>query len=136
MPLFPIPTPPIDPPAESIARSLLTHANRSLDERAAEHRARFHEFWDGPVPPADVAAGMGDLGAAYIAAATESVRHIATLAAIAGKTLDEVLPPADYAPRLPLVANDDGTLSVGTDEDLDAWGRPIAAQEPEPKPAE
>jgi hypothetical protein len=136
MSLFNLPSAPQDPPAKSIALSLLAHANRALSERIAEHRARFREFWDSPVPPAAIAAEMGAMGAQYIAAASESVRHIATLAGLAGQTLDDVLAPDDYMPRLPLTANDDGTLTVGTGDGLDAWGRvppqPTSDHEPTP----
>ena len=133
MSLFPLPTPPSDPPAKSIALSLLAHANRTLGEHITEHRARFHEFWDGPVTPAAIAAELGAYGSQYLAAAAESVRHIATLAAIAGKTLDDVLPASDYTPRLPLTANADGTVTVGTVDGLDEWGRVIPVVEPQPE---
>lgn len=133
MSLFALPNPTPPPPSESIARSLLAHANRTLEDRVAEHRNRFHEFWDSPATPAEIAAAMGAKGAIYLAAASESVRHIATLATIAGISLHDVLPPEHYEPRLPLLADPEtGFVSVGTVEGLDAWGR--APEEPEQPP--
>lgn len=136
MSLFPIAEPPAPPPAEAIAKSLLMHANRTLSERVREHRTRFYEFWNSPVPPAEIAAAMGPMASAYLSAAAESVDHIRKLALIANHSLDDLLPPSSYMPRLPLVANEDGTVSVGEIPGLDDWGRPIVVQpEPEPDPA-
>lgn len=133
--LFDLPTPAPEPAAVAIANSLMLHANRALSERIAEHRSRYHEFWDGPATPAEIAAALGPHGAHYLAAASESARHIATLAALAGQQLDDVLPPEDYAPRLPLTTDAaTGTLTVGAVEGLDAWGRAIQPLNPEPEP--
>ena len=104
--------------------------------------ARFHDFWDGPVPPAEIADQLGTNGVDFLADANESIRHIMTLVcgpAIEQMTeqqrlekLHEVLPPEHYMPRLPLTPNPDGTITVGAIEGHDEWGRPIPEPEPEP----
>lgn len=127
--LFNIPQPQPIPQAQSIANSLLSHANRTLNERVSEHRIRFHEFWDNVEPPANIANAMGQHGGAYLAAASESIRHISELANIAGLSLNDIIHPSDYMPRLPLIENEDGTLSVGSVDGLDEYGRPIPVPE-------
>lgn len=131
MSLFQLPTPPVLPAADSIAQSLLIHANRTLTERISEHKNRFREFWNASVPPSGIAASLGPLGGLYLAAASESIRHIGTLAAIAGQQLDDVLPQEYYMPRLPLVVNEDGSVTVSSVEGLDDWGYPIINPDPE-----
>jgi hypothetical protein len=126
-------------PALSIARSLIAHNERTFKERVAEHRARFREVWESPVPPAEIIAQLGTSAVRYLFDASESVEHITKLVcgpAIVGMTpeqiqaaLHEVLPPEQYAPRLPLTPNPDGTITVGTVDGLDEWGRVI----PEPE---
>jgi hypothetical protein len=114
-----------EPPARITSRSLLAKANAQLKARVTEHIARFKEFWDGAAKPSDIVADMGPQAAQYLALASESFRHIATLATIAGKNVDDVLPPKYYMPRLPLVAHEDGTVTVTPVEGLDDWGRPV-----------
>lgn len=127
--LFNIPQPQPIPQAQSIANSLLSHANRTLNERVSEHRIRFHEFWDNVETPANIASAMGQYGGGYLTAASESIRHISELAAIAGVSLNDILHPSDYEPRLPLTINEDGTLTVGSVDGLDEYGRPIPVPE-------
>lgn len=132
-------TPIQDLPARSIAKSLIAHNERTFKERVAEHRARFREVWESPVPPAEIIAELGTSAVRYLFDASESVAHISKLVcgpAIAGMTpeeiasaLHEVLPPEQYMPRLPLTPNQDGTVTVSTVEGLDAWGREIPPPE-------
>jgi hypothetical protein len=141
---YTIPAAPTTPPALSIARSLLLHAQRAANERVNEHRQRFHDFWDSPVPPAEIAAELGTNGVEFLADANESIRHIMTL--VCGPAIEQmteqerldalhtVLPPEHYMPRLPLVPNEDGTITVQPVDGLDEWGRPIPEPEPEPEP--
>ena len=139
---YTIPQPPAVDPALTIARSLLLHAQRAAHERIQEHMARFHDFWDGPVPPAEIAAQLGTNGVDFLADANESIRHIMTLVcgpAIEQMTdeqrlekLHDVLRPEHYMPRLPLVPHEDGTITVTPVDGLDEWGRPIPEPEPEP----
>ncbi len=130
-----------DSPALSISKSLIAHNERSFKERVAEHRARFREVWESPVPPAEIIAELGTSAVRYLFDAGESVQHITKLVcgpAIATMTpeeiqaaLHEVLPPEQYMPRLPLTPNQDGTVTVGIVEGLDAWGNPISEPAPE-----
>jgi hypothetical protein len=132
---YPIPPPAQTPPAEAVGRSLLLHAERALTERVNEHKSRFSDFWNSAATPAEITAWLASNGVRFLFDAQESVRHITYLAcgpAIATMTQQEiqdalhaVLPPEYYVPRLPLVPNADGTVTVVPVEGLDAWGRPI-----------
>jgi hypothetical protein len=44
--------------------------------------------------------------------AGENVEHIAALAAIDGKTLNDFLDPSEYAPPVAYTANPDGTITI------------------------
>jgi hypothetical protein len=119
------------PAALSLAASLVMHADRTLGDRVAEHKERFREFWASSVTPAQICAELGDQGQRYLACAAESVEHIGRLAAIHGKTLDEVLPPEHRTPRLAFAPLPDGHITVTPDPTKDAWGRPLPQIAPE-----
>jgi hypothetical protein len=131
-----IPPPPSLPQEDSIARSLLLHADRALLERIREHEARYNDFWNSVVPPSTIAEKLGENGLRFLFDASESVRHITVL--VCGpayltmteeertQKLHEYLPPEKYVPRLPLTPDPaTGRVSVGAVDGLDEWGRPI-----------
>jgi hypothetical protein len=131
--ILPIPSIPTE---DSIARSLLLHADRALLERIREHEARFNDFWNSAVTPKSIAEKLGSNGARFLFDAAESVRHITVL--VCGPSyltmteeeraeeLHKYLPPEKYVPRLPLIPNpQDGTVTVQSVDGLDDWGRPI-----------
>lgn len=99
--------------AEQIAESELIRLNVMLDERVALHRGCYSRFWDNPqATPDDILKAMDvqlrEAGApptAWLQAASESAGHIARLAAIVGKSLDDLLPPESYQPRREFIIN-------------------------------
>lgn len=138
MNLIPPPQPPAPNPAKAIAESLLAHPNAEMRRRIDNHAMLYHMFWDSPETPADIAAQMGDKAVAFLQFAGANIEQFATLAAGAGLTLADFIPTSDWMPRLPLTPNADGTVTVGSVDGIDAWGREIPVEiqpEPQPEPA-
>jgi len=101
------------PESTHIARSLLTLANNETERRVQFHQSCFDAIWRNPLVPAhEVLAAMGTNAARYFQAASESVRHIAEIAAISGLTLDQVLPAADRAMPVEVILHEDGTATL------------------------
>ena len=126
MKLINLPHPPAKPLAEQIAESEMIRLNDLIENRINEHRAAFVRFWDGSVPPDDIIAGMGPAALIYLQAAAESAGHIARLAGIVGKSLDDALPPAFYQPRRQFIIDAAGGVTLSPPaEGYDAWGRPV-----------
>jgi len=106
----------IDPTPESthIARSLLTLANNETERRVQFHQTCFDAIWRNPsVPAREILAAMGPNAVKYFQAASESVRHIAEIAAISELPLDQVLPPADREMPVEVILHKDGTATLG-----------------------
>lgn len=142
-----IPPIPTIPAEESIARSLLQHADRALLDRIREHEARYNDFWNSPVPPKVIAEKLGSNGARFIFDAAESIRHITIIACgppyltmteeERTQKLHEYLSPEKYIPRLPLTPDfNTGELSVGVVDGLDDWGRPLPEETEEDEDGE
>jgi len=75
----------------------------------------FNAFWhstDG-VTPQEISAKMGGNAAAFFALASQNVTHIATCAAIVGKTLGDYLQPSEYVPPQQVVVNQNGSVTIG-----------------------
>jgi hypothetical protein len=82
---------------------------------------------------------MGTAAGLYLAAAGQSIEHIAALVAIANLArpaedqlaLDDVLPATEREPRLAFVPQPDGTvLLTAPTEGIDDWGKPIPTEPP------
>jgi hypothetical protein len=136
-----IPPSPSPPQEETIARSLLLHAERALLERIREHEARFDDFWNSSVPPQAIADKLKENGARFLFDASESLRHINVVACgleyvnmtdeERSNKLHVYIPPEKYRPRLPLVVNPStGYITVQSVDGLDDWGRPIPDEVP------
>lgn len=115
MSLFSITPPPEIPVAERVAHDLLLQTEASRRERIAAHMAQFTAFWHGPESPAAILAAMGTNARAWLAAAAESAGHIARLAAIEGKQLDDVLPAEFYVPLREFVIHEDGSVTLAAE---------------------
>ncbi len=110
-----IPTTPVVPPsaAVQIAKSEIDRLNAMLGARIADHRERYLAFWENPsATPDEILAALGSDARRYLDAASESVGHLARLAALAGLTLGEILPPEYYIPRRAFVFSGDGTITL------------------------
>lgn len=100
-------------PAEIRAENLLLSVNAELASRVEAHKRAFSDFWDAEdTTPDEILAAMGPHAQLWLAAATESASHIARLAAIVGKTLDDFLLAEFYAPRRVFVMGSNGTISL------------------------
>jgi hypothetical protein len=77
---------------------------------------------------AAIAAAMGARGVEFLTFAGVNVGQFAELAAADQTKLSDLMPDSEWMPRLPLVPNADGTVTVGAVDGLDAWARPL----PEP----
>jgi hypothetical protein len=127
MKLIDLPTPPAKPLAQQIADSELMRLNASLETRITDHRAAFSRFWDSPITPDALLEAMGPAALIYLQAASESAAHIARLAGIVGKSLDDALPPQFYQPRREFIIDPKtGRVALAPPaEGHDAWGRLI-----------
>lgn len=128
-----IPTTPIVLPsaAVQIAQSEIARLNAMLGSRIADHRERYLAFWANPsATPDEILASLGSDARRYLDAASESVGHLARLAALAGLSLGEILPPEYYVPRRAFVFGADGTISLAP-----APADPAPPVDPLPDPA-
>ena len=122
-----IPTAPTALPsaAVQIAKSEIDRLNAMLGARIADHRERYLAFWENPsATPDEILSALGSDALKYLNAASESVGHLARLAALAGLTLGEILPPEYYVPRRAFIFAPDGTITL----------EPAPAPAPEPTP--
>ena len=110
-----IPTAPTVPPsaAVQIAKSEIDRLNAMLSSRVADHRERYLAFWENPsATPDEILAALGSDALKYLNAASESAGHLSRLAALAGLTLGEILPPEYYTPRRAFVFAPDGSITL------------------------
>ena len=111
--LIPLPEPEPLPAAQAIAQSELARVNQLLSDRTSAHKERFAAFWDNSqATPDEILAAMGTNAVLWLQAASESAGHIARLAAIVGKTLDDFLSPEFYVPRRAFVIGQDGSVTL------------------------
>lgn len=121
--------------AANAAASLLAHIPAEVRRRADNTGMLHGMFWDNPLAtPAQTAAAMGTKAAAFLQFASLNVVQFQALADAAGIPLSDIIPDSDWMPRLPLTPNADGTVTVGSVDGLDAWGRPLPVAIPEPDP--
>lgn len=116
-----------DPIAVTKAEALVVQFNHSIQNRVREHREGFQAVWrDYTVTPDDLIAAWGPRACYMLGAAQENLRHIGTLAALLGQTLDDFIKPEDYEPVRGLTPNADGTVTIAPIvEGFDAWGRKL-----------
>jgi hypothetical protein len=118
-------------------------------ERVAYHRDSFRAFWGAGMTPDERIAALNaytitlpngeqvPASGVYLAFASENIRQLANIAAILKVDLTDLIAPEHFIPPRELIANTDGTVSLGPPADgFDAWGNPIPIPEPQPEPAE
>jgi hypothetical protein len=135
MQLIPTTTPEPPPIAEQIAERMVHDFNAHLAERVHIHKRSFETFWDNQIPPDDILTAWGHRAGFMLMAASENAAHIARLAGIIGKTIDDFIEPEFYEPRRAFIPAKDGTVKLAPPADgYDAWGRLIPPPMPEPQP--
>ncbi len=108
------------PPATLIATSLLAAANHESDRRIHFHKSCFDTVWRNPdASPADIIEALGSNAVTYFQAASESVRHIAEIAALSGIPLDDLLSPEDREMPSEVIFHEDGTATVTMTRTID-----------------
>ena len=129
---------PQTPEAKLVAENLLDGLTPER-ERLIEHHAReFAKVWRNTrVTPDEILAAMGDEAHLLLKGSRCSVANLMAIAAINGKTIDDIMPRSDWYPPREFIEHEDGTVTLGPPaDDSDAWGNLIPIQEPEPEPAE
>jgi hypothetical protein len=112
MPLTP-PEPLTEPTARAAVRKLFLTPDEELVRRAAVHREGFALVWrSGTHSAEEYFEEAGTDGGLFMQIAGTNVQHIATVAAMIGKTLHDYLLPEDYVPPRPYTLNEDGTVTV------------------------
>lgn len=93
------PPPPIDPPARAAVRVAFTSIIDEMDHRIDIHRRLYHLVWNCPdYTPQEFFDECGDQGAKFLEIAGANLDHIAILAAIDDKTLNDLIDPSEYIP--------------------------------------
>jgi hypothetical protein len=137
MNIIPIPQPPPPTPAKSAALSILAHVNAAAGQAVARQIELYGKFWNHPqATPDEILAEMGPLAIHMLSAAEESVRHLTSLATIAGLELADIISLDYILPRREFIISADGTVTLAPPAPgHDAWGRPLPVEpEPEPQP--
>jgi|GEM_PF-5226296 len=132
MDLFTLPQPTPVPHAQTAATTILANLNDMLRRRVADHIEGYHRFWDDPAAtPDEIITALGDANAKLLLATSRAnLAHLTALAALVGKTLNDVIPPAFYEPRRAFVEAEGQPLSLAAPAaGLDAWGKPMPAPE-------
>ena len=113
MALTPPAQPPPEPPARTAVRKLFLTPDEELQRRAAIHREGFALVWrSGTHSAAEYFEEAGTDGGLFMQIAGTNVAHIATVAAMIGKTLHDYLQPADYVPPQAYTIHEDGTVTI------------------------
>lgn len=112
MSLIQLPT--TEPPAaQKTALSLLERINRQIESRVQAHKGMWSDFWqNNEATPEEILGAMGSNAYLLLGTASESVRHIDAVASLAGKTAADFLEPEEINGLRPMVANEDGTVTI------------------------
>jgi len=115
--------------AATVAAFMIKSAKEQLQIRVAVQPILYDAFWnDTQATPDEILQALGSNGTRFVAIAGENVEHIATLAAIFGKSLSDFIPNESWQPRRAFIFNEDGSASLSPPaEGFNAWGLPIAA---------
>ena len=108
------PPPPEETPAERAVRESFSETAEEKERRIAFHQRTFQRVWgeNNGYTPAQFFAAAGPQGVRFMQIGGASKDHLAALAAIEGKTLDDYLSPEEYDPPLPYTAHPDGTITI------------------------
>lgn len=101
------------PSAQRIALSLLEKINSQTESRVQAHKGMWSDFWqNNEATPEEILAAMGTNAHLLLGLSVESVRHIDEVAKLAGKTAADFLEPEEINGLRPMVANQDGTVTL------------------------
>ena len=107
------PPPPADPSARVAVRVIFQEVSYELQRRIALHQNLFQKVWGANgYTPQEFFDECGAQGEKFLAIAGANVAHIAALAVIDGKTLNDFLDPSEYMPPVAYTANPDGTITI------------------------
>ena len=107
------PPPPADPAAQVAARTIFQEVSYELQRRIALHQNLFQKVWHSTdYTPQQFFDECGAQGAKFLAIAGANVEHIASLAVIDGKTLNDLIDPSEYTPPVSYSINQDGTITL------------------------
>ena len=82
------------PVADTIAAGLLRQVEQEAMRRAGEHIDGHRAFWESPeATPQQIADSMNGSAVLFLKIARANVEHLAAVAAIIGKPIDNLLPP-------------------------------------------
>lgn len=96
--LTPPPYPP-DPAARVACRTIFAEIANELQRRIALHQNAFQKVWGATEYTAqEFFDECGDQGEKFLQIAGANVSHIAALAVIDGKTLNDLIDPSEYIP--------------------------------------
>lgn len=105
------PPAPTDPPARAAVRRIFSETADELQRRIAMHQRIFPLVWSSnEYTPEEWFAEAGTQAVKFMQIAGENVDHIASLAAIDGKTINDFLATSEYVPPRQYTANPDGTI--------------------------
>ncbi len=123
-PIFQDPRPAATP-AQQAAAELLETVDSELSRRATGHEDGWRAFWEPAesVTTQQIADAIGTDGGLWLQLSRANLEHIATYAAMVGRTLDDYLPIECQSSLHPVTVNSDGSLTIETgDSDGDANG--------------
>ena len=91
---------PHDPPARASVRLIFSRCAEELQRRIALHQNLFQKVWGqfNEYTPQQFFDECGPQGEKFLAIAGANVAHIAALAVIDGKTLNDLIDPSEYIP--------------------------------------
>ena len=93
------PPPPADPSARVAVRNIFQEVSYELQRRIALHQNLFQKGWGANgYTPQEFFDECGAQGEKFLAIAGANVAHIAALAVIDGKTLNDLIDPSEYIP--------------------------------------
>jgi hypothetical protein len=103
--LTPPPYPP-DPAARVACRIIFAEIANELQRRIALHQNAFQKVWGSTEYTAqEFFDECGDQGEKFLSIAGANVSHIAVLAVIDGKTLNDLIDPSEYIPPVAYTVN-------------------------------
>jgi hypothetical protein len=106
-------TPTVKTPAEICADSLVEALNNELKHRIAIHEALFADFWhNANATPDEINAALGNKAAAVFRASAENLAHLTRIAAIAGVSIDDLIPAEHRTSPRAVSIHTDGTVTL------------------------
>jgi hypothetical protein len=95
------------------ARTIFQEVSYELQRRIALHQNLFQKVWHSTdYTPQQFFDECGEQGAKFLAIAGANVAHIAALAVIDGKTLNDLIDPSEYTPPVSYSINQDVSVTL------------------------